>query len=94
MTEVVKELVKAGALLDVQNTVCPYPIVHDVQEHAYSPVVYVQCTVYTMLILKSSHSTYIHVYIVLVLIMPQSILYMYMTSVFHFYSLHREETQL
>ena len=40
-TEVVVELVKAGgALLDLQNTVCPYPIIHDVQEHAYSLVVY------------------------------------------------------
>ena len=29
-TEVVVELVKAGALLDLQNTVCPYPIMHDV----------------------------------------------------------------
>ena len=29
-TEVVVELVKAGALLDLQNTVCPYPIIHDV----------------------------------------------------------------
>ena len=29
-TEVVVELVKAGALLDLQNTVCPYPILHDV----------------------------------------------------------------
>ena len=48
MTEVVKELVKAGAQLDLQNTVCPYTIIHDVQEHAYSPVVYVQCTVYTI----------------------------------------------
>ena len=34
-TEVVVELVKAGALLDLQNTVCPYPIIHDVQEHAF-----------------------------------------------------------
>ena len=32
-TEVVKKLVKAGTLLDLQNTVCPYPIMHDVQEH-------------------------------------------------------------
>ena len=39
-TAVVVELVKAGALLDLQNTVCPYPIIHDVQEHAYSLVVY------------------------------------------------------
>ena len=39
-TEVVVELVKAGALLDLQNTVCPYPIIHDVQEHAYSLVVF------------------------------------------------------
>ena len=39
-TEVVVELVKAGALLDLQNTVCPYPIIHDVQEHAYSLIVY------------------------------------------------------
>ena len=31
-TEVVVELVKAGALLDLQNTVCPYTIIHDVQE--------------------------------------------------------------
>ena len=29
-TEVVVELVKAGALLDLQNTVCPYAIIHDV----------------------------------------------------------------
>ena len=29
-TEVVVELVKAGALLDLQDTVCPYPIIHDV----------------------------------------------------------------
>ena len=42
-TEVVVELVKAGALLDLQNTVCPYPImIHDVQEHAYSLVVYTE----------------------------------------------------
>ena len=34
-TEVVVELVK-----DLQNIVCPYPIIHDVQEHAYSLVVY------------------------------------------------------
>ena len=40
-TEVVVELVKAGALLDLQNTVCPYPIIHDVQEHAFSLVVYI-----------------------------------------------------
>ena len=41
-TEMVVELVKAGALLDLQNTVCPYPIIiHDVQEHAYSLVVYI-----------------------------------------------------
>ena len=39
-TAVVVELVKAGALLDLQNTVCPYPIIHDVQEHAYSLVVF------------------------------------------------------
>ena len=39
-TEMVVELVKAGALLNLQNTVCPYPIIHDVQEHAYSLVVY------------------------------------------------------
>ena len=39
-TAVVVELVKAGALLDLQNTVCPYPIIHDVQEHAYSLVIY------------------------------------------------------
>ena len=32
-TAVVVELVKAGALLDLQNTVCPYPIIHDVQKH-------------------------------------------------------------
>ena len=38
-TEVVVELVKA--LLDLQNTVCPYPIIHDVQEHAFSLVVYI-----------------------------------------------------
>ena len=41
-TEVVVELVKAGALWDLQNTVCPYPIIHDVQEHAYSLVVYTE----------------------------------------------------
>ena len=29
-TEVVVELVKAGSLLDLQNTVCPYTIIHDV----------------------------------------------------------------
>ena len=29
-TEVVVELVKAGALLNLQNTVCPHPIIHDV----------------------------------------------------------------
>ena len=34
-TEVVVELV-----LDLQNTVCPYPIIHYVQEHAYSLVAY------------------------------------------------------
>ena len=34
-TEMVVELVKAGTLLDLQNTVCPYPIIHDVQEQAY-----------------------------------------------------------
>ena len=39
-TEVVVELVKAGALLDLQNIVCPYPIVHGGQEYAYSLVVY------------------------------------------------------
>ena len=31
-TAVVVELVKAGTLLDLQNTVCPYPIIHDVQK--------------------------------------------------------------
>ena len=33
-TAVVVDLVKAGggALLDLQNTVCPYPILHDVQK--------------------------------------------------------------
>ena len=36
-TKVVVELVKAGALLDLQNAVCPYPII---QEQAYSLVVY------------------------------------------------------
>ena len=31
-TAVVVELVKAGSLLDLQNTVCPYTIIHDVQK--------------------------------------------------------------
>ena len=31
-TAVVVELVKAGSLLDLQNTVCPYTILHDVQK--------------------------------------------------------------
>ena len=42
-TAVVVELVKAGALLDLQNTVCPYPIIHDVQEHACI----LSCCIYT-----------------------------------------------
>ena len=42
-TEVAVELVKAGALLDLQNTVCPYPIIHDVQEHACI----LSCCIYT-----------------------------------------------
>ena len=54
-TEVVVELVKAGALLDRQNTVCPYPIIiHDVQEHAYSLVVYI-------LIVKLHVHVHVHV---------------------------------
>ena len=44
-TAVVVELVKAGALLDLQNTVCPYTIIHDVQKHAYSLVVYTETEV-------------------------------------------------
>ena len=39
-TEVVMKLVKAGALLDLQNIVCPYQIIHYVQEHACCRVVY------------------------------------------------------
>ena len=41
-TAVVVELVKAGALLDLQNKVGPYPIIHDMYRnmHIYSLVVY------------------------------------------------------
>ena len=46
-TEVVVELLKAGALLDLQNTVCPYPIIH-----AYS--------VYIILKVKLYHITESH----------------------------------
>ena len=34
-TKIVKELVKVGALLDLQNTVCLYSVTYSVQGHAY-----------------------------------------------------------
>ena len=84
-TDIVVELVKAGgALLDLQNTVCPNPIIHDVQENAYS-LVKLNVTGLTLHV-YTCPSTYVicRVHDILIPSVP----------VFHFHSLHREETQL
>ena len=105
-TAVVVELVKAGALFDLQNTVCPYPIIHDVQEHAYSLVVYnteneTTCTCIYLTKLKvislKTHVLYMYNVHVHVYTCPNTCHRVHdilIPSVFHFHSLHREETQL
>ena len=59
-TDVVVELVKAGALLDLQNTVCPCdPIIHDV--HVYTGTCILSCYILKLKVISLT----IHVFVLI-----------------------------